>query len=113
MGAAPYDLPVTMTDDETPQFTLEWVMDDATGFPWSDYVVEYSIGPENCRRRTPLTAPGAVTIDPTGNLITFDLTSAGICRGRYEHGCRITNNDTGVETQVFDGLLVVSEGNFR
>jgi hypothetical protein len=116
MGAAPYQFDLSLSDDATPEFSLEWTMEDGSDFPWAEYTVEYSVHREGwlawtCGWST-LTEDTGVTVDPSANLVTVTL-AQHVRPGQYAHGCRVKHIETGKSVQIFDGTLNIIEGNFR
>ncbi len=111
--AAAYTANVSATDDESFEFTCEWTMVDGTDFPWADYTFAYTLGYRGCGPILSLTDASGVVVTEADNLITFAAPVATrLAAGTYEHGCRITHIATGKVVQVFDGTVIVTEGNF-
>ena len=106
-GTAPYEVTVTGTDDETFLFAVPFEMQDGSAFPWVDYDVEYSIPGHML-----LTKENGVSI--VGDEVVFrDPSNRRLRPKTYEHGCRVRHLTTGDEFQVFDGTVVIGQGNFR
>lgn len=105
-GQAPYEVTVSGTDDETFVFSIPFENQDGTSFPFSDYQIEYAV--EGCFT---LTQGNGISI--TDGIVTFSRVNPGFRRGTYQHGCRIRQISSGVMIQVFDGSVIISEGNFR
>lgn len=108
-NSAPYEVNVTGTDDETFAFSIPWESADGTPFPFDDYEIEYAVG---TRWHTHLRLSSASGITVVGSEATFKAPRGSLCKGEYEHGCRIRHRATGDEFQVFDGIVTIREGNF-
>lgn len=108
-NSAPYEVNVTGTDDETYAFSVPFENADGSAFPFSDFAIEYSVA--QCGSPVlSLTQGNGITV--VGSSVTFKAARGSLKVGEYQHGCRIRHKTTGDETQVFDGSVTITEGNF-
>lgn len=124
MAGAPFSVNASFSDDETIQ--LSFLLQDADGDPLdaSDMSFEYAVNPqggpvEDSSLYGPSSA--ALTVTQVGGGITFDAPSGQmiitvdvgrLSPGVYSHGCRIKSISGGKYTQLFDGVLTITEGEF-
>lgn len=110
-GTAPYEVTITGSDDETFAFTIPWEKTDGTSFPFDSYKIEYSLTRGGSQVLYLTEGAGISVNDPE---VTFRKIDGGSLQcGEYEHGCRIRDLMTGNTIQVFDGPVIIGEGNFR
>jgi hypothetical protein len=109
--AAPYRVNISGTDDETFEWSQEWVQDDGTAFPFEDYTIEYVVAYDKGGEVMFLTSdgPAGVTVDAPN--VTFGGVGYALEEGHYRHGCRIVDVD-GKTIQVFDGEVTIDDGGF-
>jgi len=113
--AAPFDISLSFSDDETYVFALEFRNNDGTVMDLSGSEFDYVL-------RTRVTDPSAVfalssspAVGITKDLPNGVLTFRAPIKpepGQYEHGCLWTLASSGDARQLFDGLVDISEGNF-
>lgn len=111
MGAA-YECTIAMTDDET--FLFNVIPQTAAGAVpvWADYSFEYALN--GCGVTLTLTEASGINVDTVNDLVSIgpaDRTYR-LPAGEYRHGLRITEISSDIVTQLFDGLVTVTEGNF-
>ena len=112
MGAA-YEATISMTDDETFLFTVEPRTAAGAAPAWAEFTFEYSL--IGCGNDLDLTEGSGLTIDEAEDTVTIgpvDRTTRLRC-GQYRHGLRMTEIASGITTQLFDGTVTVTQGNFR
>lgn len=107
--AAPFEVNVSGTDDETFTFSIPIENDDGSPFPFADYAHEYAVSRDG-RRVLFMSEGDGVTI--AAPLITFRAPTGRLAAGRYEHGYRLRSLATGDEIQIFDGTVTLTEGSF-
>lgn len=110
MGAA-YEVTGTLTDDESFGFSME-LKDNAGGsLVWAEYAFVYEA--RGCGAVLALDEANGITIDEINDVIMVDApTDYRFRPGQYRHGFRATHLPSGKTTQIFDGSLAVTEGNF-
>lgn len=108
-NSAPYEVNVTASDDETFAFSIPFENADGTAFPFDDYEIEYAV--TNRGPRLLLTQTDGITI--ADGVVTFMAPRGRLAPGTYEHGCRMRAIASGIESQVFDGSVTITEGQFR
>lgn len=108
MAGAPYTIDCTWSDDETPTFALACLASGGSALDTSSMTFEYVVRDSCDAKVTTLTQGAGITNGGATGAITFTLPTLAV--GRYSHGCRFSVS--GVYTQLFDGSIVVSEGDF-
>jgi hypothetical protein len=109
--AAPYRVNISGTDDETFEWTQEWVQEDGTAFPFADYTIEYVIARALGGEVVAMTSDGSEGVAVDAPNVTFGGLGYALDEGHYRHGCRIVDV-TGRIVQVFDGEIVIDDGGF-
>lgn len=109
MAGAPYRADVALSDDATFELPpVEIAVADGTAFPFGDYAFEYSVA------GLPLfTQADGIAVQADQNAIVISRPTARLPVGRYPHGLRYREIATGRVSQLFDGTLTITEGNFR
>lgn len=110
--SAAYELNLKMTDDETLLFNLQ--IDDAEGNPlvWANFNFEYSLNGEGVSIK--LTDGNGISVDTVtpALIVTTPDPNFRLPVGVHRHGLRVKHVGSGVMTQLIDGTVTVSEGNF-
>lgn len=112
MSGAPYSIDANFTDDETIQFALYCDASDGTPLPLAGLTVEYVVRDAGGAEMFRLTEGAGITIDRTLSSVAFKAAAGRLAPGRYTHGGRFVLTATNEPTQLFDGTLRISEGNF-
>jgi hypothetical protein len=108
MAGAPYQIKCDWTDDETPVIPLELTNLDGSVLSTSGVTFEYVIR-DSCGSKVATLAIGSgITLNAGTGLLSITLPTLAV--GRYSHGCRFLSG--GAYTQLFDGDVVITEGNF-
>lgn len=111
MGAA-YEATGCLTDDESFGFTMELKAASGGAAALSGYSFEYVL--EGCGAKLALNEANGITVDDANDIIVVAAAPDYRLRaGQYRHGFRMTQISTGFVTQLFDGPVTVTEGNFR
>lgn len=108
-NSAPYEVLITGTDDETFLFAIPFENADGTAFPFGDYEIEYALSGSGQSVR--LSQGSGITVSAPN--VTFRSSGGFMSPGVYTHGCRVKHIASGDYTQVFDGTVTITEGNFR
>ena len=108
--AAPYRVNISGTDDETFEWTQEWVQDDGTAFPFEDYTIEYVVSYDKGGEVLYLTSSTEGVVVDAPNVI-FGGVGYSLQEAHYRHGCRIVDV-TGRMIQMFDGEIIIDDGGF-
>jgi hypothetical protein len=112
--AAPFDISLSFSDDETYVFALEFRNNDGTVMDLSTSEFDYVLrtrGADPSEVFEISTAGGGITKDLPNGVLTFRAPS-NPTPAQYEHGCLWTLTASGDARQLFDGLVDISEGNF-
>lgn len=116
MAGAGYSVDQAFTDDETFEWSLALSSAGDDPIIWDDYRAEYTLTREGCSiaRMSDESAGGIEASEIDGELIlTISDQSLKLRPGTYRHGLRLVEIETGRETQIFDGTVTITEGNFR
>lgn len=106
MAGAPYQVNCSFSDDEIPFFALELLAHDGTPLDTTGLTFAYVLN----RNGSPVfTAAVGSGLALTDGVLSFTLPE--LESGRHTHGCRFTRAN-GVTSQLFDGSVVVAEGEF-
>ena len=109
--AASYECTVSCTDDESFVLTLELLTSAGGLFEVEDYAFEYSV--RGCGADLSLTEGSGIAVDiPLATLTISPGLDYRFARGTYNHGLRKRHLVTGQVDQIFDGSVIVTEGNF-
>lgn len=110
--AAPYEATGSMTDDESFVFTVKIEKPDGSSITWADYTFDYELS--GCGVKLALDEANGILIDAGEDFATISADPDYRLRaGQYRQGFRCTHIATGIVTQLFDGTITVTEGNFR
>jgi hypothetical protein len=114
-SGTPYNVPMSFTDDESVYFVSQWEYIDGTPYHLDEVKIEWSVRDANDCPVLLLSegkgiTKGSNTID--GATIIFDAGVTRLSPGRYAHGCRITQISTGRSQQIWDGSIIIGEGQF-
>ena len=110
--AAAYDCSISMTDDETLLFNIIPQTSAGAAPTWADYAFEYALTGNGITLA--LTETDGIEVDEINDLLTIgpaDRTYR-LAAGEYKHGLRMTTVADEITTQLFDGTITVTEGNF-
>jgi len=116
MAGAGYSVDKTFTDDETFEWSLALTSAGDEPIIWDDYRAEYTLTREGCSvaRLTDESAGGIEASEIDGELIlTISDPSLKLRPGTYRHGLRLIEIANNKATQIFDGTVTITEGNFR
>jgi hypothetical protein len=94
-SGTPYNVPMSFTDDESVYFVSQWEYIDGTPYPLDEVKIEWSVRDAN-------DCP----------VLLLSEGKARLAPGRYAHGCRITQISTGRSQQIWDGSIIIGEGQF-
>lgn len=112
-NTAPYEITVELSDDETFAWAVGWDYFTDDPFPFDQYAIEYAVRDSDGSPIFTLTQDnGGVTVDAANRVVMFANETYVPCKGRASHGCRVRNLSSGRKAQIFDGSIIVSEGNF-
>jgi hypothetical protein len=113
--AAPFDISLSFSDDETYVFALEFRNNDGSIMDLStsefDYVLRTRSADPSTVFEISSSPVNGITKDLVTGVVTFRAPS-NPTPAQYEHGCLWTLTASGDARQLFDGLVDISEGNF-
>ena len=112
MAGAAYEATGSLTDDESFGFSLELKQPNGTSLPLADYTFEYEL--IGCSVTLKLDSASGITTDIPNSLVVIDPgADYRLKPGQYRHGFRLTHTSSNKTTQLFDGTITVTEGNFQ
>lgn len=116
MAGAGYTVDKAFTDDETFEFAVALTSAGDEPIPWDQYSADYSL--TDCGRSVALltdaSAGGIEATEIDGEqILTISAPWLRLRPGAYRHGLRLTHIETGKASQLFDGTITITEGNFR
>lgn len=111
--AAAYNATIELTDDESFGFAVSIEQkEDGDSLPLDEYEFEYQM--EGCGVSLFLDQTSGVSVDLENEIVSVDPGADRRFRpGQYRHGFRAKHLQSGKVVQLFDGVVTVSEGNFR
>lgn len=110
--AAAYECSISMTDDETLLFNIKPQTSAGAAPTWADYTFEYALTGNGITLL--LTETDGIEVDDTNDILTIGPADRAyrLAAGEYKHGLRMTTVSGDITTQLFDGTVTVTEGNF-